>query len=117
MSQDSRTSRVELTGGLLAGVGASACCAGPLLVVSLGLGGAWVSQLTALAPLRPLFIALTLLFFAVAFYRLYLTPEACAPGRPCAASSVRGRQRLLFWLALLFTAGVVAFPWYAPLFY
>lgn len=102
---------------MLAGIGASACCAGPLVVVSLGLGGAWVSLLTTLEPLRPLFIILALLFFAMAFHRLYRESARCAPGEACASDAVRRRQRLLFWLSLGLTVAVVAFPWYAPLFY
>lgn len=108
--------RTLLLGGLAA-MGASACCAGPLLVVSLGLGGAWVSNLIALEPLRPLFIALVLLAFGLAFRRLYLVPAVCAPGDSCAVSAVRRRQRLTFWLALLAAAALVTFPWYAGLFY
>jgi mercuric ion transport protein len=117
MSSSPRSGRLALIGGLLAGAGASACCAGPLLVVSLGFGGAWLSQLTAMEPLRPLLIVLTLACFAVAFQRLYLAPVRCEPDRACAAPAVRVRQRRLFWLALLVTAAIVAFPWYAPLFY
>lgn len=108
--------RALLAGGLAA-VGASACCAGPLVVVSLGLGGAWVGSLTALEPLRPVFLALTTLAFGLAFHRLYLRPVACAPGEVCAVPGVRRRQRLMFWSALLPAAALVAFPWYAQLFY
>jgi len=106
--------RALLAGGLAA-IGASACCAGPLLVVSLGLGGAWVSSLVALEPLRPVFIALVLVAFGIAFRRLYLLP--CAPGESCAVAAVRRRQRWVFWLTLLPAAALVAFPWYAFLFY
>jgi mercuric ion transport protein len=108
---------VNLLGAVLAGVGASACCAGPLLAVSLGFGGAWLGTLTALAPLRPLFIALTAVLFALAFRRLYLVPAACATGDHCAASAVRRRQRLIFWLVLPAVAALVSFPWYARWFY
>lgn len=112
----STTFRTLLAGGLAA-VGASACCAGPLLVVSLGLGGAWVGSLTAMEPLRPLFIVLVVLAFGLAFRRLYLAPAPCAPDQACAVAAVRRRQRLIFWLVLLPAAALVAFPWYAGLFY
>ncbi|MPW22424.1 mercury transporter MerT [Paraburkholderia sp. CNPSo 3157] len=53
--------RWTTTGSLLAGaaaaLGASACCAGPFLLVVVGMGGAWSSRLTALRPFQPLFIA------------------------------------------------------------
>jgi len=103
--------------GAAASVGASACCAGPLLLVVLGVGGAWVSRLVALEPLQPYFVAAALAFFALAFHRLYLKPEAGVPGEVCAVSAVRRRQRAIFWVVALIAAALMAFPLYAPLFY
>lgn len=42
--------------GGLAAVLASACCLGPLVLVSIGLSGAWIGQLTRLEPLLPWFL-------------------------------------------------------------
>ena len=108
-------------GALLAGgaaaIGASACCAGPLLLVVLGVGGAWGSRLTALRPWQPLFVAAALAFFAVAFHRLYLGRVQCAPGEACAATHVRRRQRVVFWVVASAATVLMASPLYAPLFY
>jgi mercuric ion transport protein len=38
-----------------AAIGASLCCVVPLVLVSLGISGAWLASLTALEPYRPLF--------------------------------------------------------------
>lgn len=103
--------------GAAAAIGASACCAGPLLLVVLGVGGAWGSRLVALAPLQPYFVALALWFFGFAFYRLHRTREVCAPGEVCAVSAVRRRQRAIFWIVSAFAATLMSFPLYAPLFY
>lgn len=103
--------------GAAAAIGASACCAGPLLLVMLGVGGAWASNLVALEPLRPLFMAVALAFFGLAFHRLYLAPAACAPGEACAVLAVRHRQRIMFWVVFATAAALMAFPLYAPLFY
>ena len=46
-----------LAGAVLAGIGASACCVGPLLLLSMGIGGAWIVHLTALEPYRPVFLS------------------------------------------------------------
>ena len=100
-----------------AAIGASACCAGPLVLVVLGLGGAWGSSLMALGPLQPYFIALALIFFGFAFYRLYRSEAACTPEEACALPAVRHRQRALFWVVSAFAAALMAFPLYAPLFY
>ncbi len=102
----------SLLAGLLAGLGASACCLGPLLLLSLGISGSWISGLSALEPLRPLFIGISLLFLFLAYRRLYRVP-ACAPDAPC--SSDLRRQRRLFWLASVLVVLLIAFPWYGPL--
>ena len=107
----------SLMASVLAGVGASLCCTGPLVLLSLGIGGAWVGQLTALEPYSPIFIGLTLLFLGLAFRRLYLARQVCAPGTPCADPRLLKRQRLTFWTVAVLLIGLLAVPWVAPLFY
>ncbi|GGB91161.1 mercuric transporter [Marinobacterium zhoushanense] len=107
----------SLIASALAAIGASVCCVGPLVLLILGIGGAWVSNLTAMEPFRPYFIALTLLFLAAAFHRLYLVPWRCETGRICADPGVLGKQRLLFWIVTALLLGLLAVPWLAPLFY
>ena len=103
--------------GFAAAIGASACCAGPLLLVILGVSGAWGSRLVALEPLQPYFVAAALTFFGFAFYRLYRSQEACAPDEVCAIAAVRRRQRVIFWVVSVLAAALMSFPLYAPLFY
>jgi mercuric ion transport protein len=105
----------SLIAGALAAVGASVCCVGPLVLLMLGIGGAWISNLTALEPMRPWFIAGTLLFLGMAFRRLYLQPQVCAPGAACAEPIVLKRQRLIFWIVALLLLAFLAVPWAAPL--
>src|ERR1700709_2787665 len=87
--------RWSTTGPVLAGaaaaLGASACCAGPLLLVVLVLVGALGSHLTALRPFQPLFVAVSIAFFAVAFRRLYAQSEKCTAGGGRAGASGPGR--------------------------
>ena len=103
--------------GAAAAIGASACCAGPLLLVMLGVGGASASNLVALEPLQPVFMLVALAFFGLAFRRLYLAPTACAPGEACAVPALRHRQRIVFWVVFAIAAALMALPLYAPLFY
>lgn len=56
-----------ISGAIGAAVAASACCTIPLALVSIGVGGAWVSSLVALEPFRPLFIVLSVGLFGFAF--------------------------------------------------
>jgi len=109
--------KAALVGGMLAGIGASACCIGPLLLLSLGIGGAWIGHLTALEPFRPLFIVLTAVFLGLAFWRLYIVPPPCAEDDLCVVNRTRRVQRLLFWIVTPMTIGIVASPWILPLFY
>lgn len=103
--------------GAAAAVGASACCAGPLVLVLLGVGGAWGSRLVALEPYQTYFIAATLAFFGFAFYRLYLKPANCAPGDVCAVPGTRKRQKTVFWVVSVLALVLMSTPLYAPLFY
>ncbi|MES2317175.1 MAG: mercuric transporter MerT family protein [Pseudomonadota bacterium] len=88
----------SLVAGILAALGASACCAGPLIFLLLGVGGGWASHLIAFAPYSPYLTALTVLFMGAAFYNVYLRPRACAPDDACATGEVIGKQRILFWV-------------------
>jgi mercuric ion transport protein len=103
--------------GVAAGIGASVCCVGPLVLVALGISGAWIGNLTALEPYRPFFIALTLLFFGLAFRKLYLVPQSCEPGASCAEPRVLKRQRLTFWVVTALLLGLLMVPWVVPLLY
>ena len=107
----------SLLGGAAAAIGASACCAGPLLLVVLGVGGAWGSRLVALEVYQPYFISAALAFFGYAFFKLYRKPEDCAPGEACAIPAVRQRQRFIFWLVVVAALALMSLPLYAPLFY
>jgi mercuric ion transport protein len=108
--------RKILAAGALAAVGASACCVGPLVLLGLGISGAWIGTLTALEPVRPIFVVAALAFLGLAFRKLYLQPRACSPGASCAAPHVLSRQRLTFWVVGLSALGLLAVPEMAPLF-
>lgn len=107
----------SLLASALAAIGASACCVLPLVLLMLGIGGAWVAQLTKLEPYRPLFVLVTLIFLVLAWRKLYRTPQVCAADQPCADDRIIARQRTLFWLSVLPLSALLVFPWFAPYFY
>lgn len=109
--------RGSLVAGTLAAIGASLCCVAPLVLLGLGVGGAWIGSLTALEPYRPIFIVLTLVFLGLAFRKLYLVPRTCEPGTSCATPRSVTRQRSAFWIVSILLLGLLAVPWLAPLFY
>ncbi len=106
------SAKAPLAGGVIAGIGASICCVGPLVLLALGLGGAAAGLIAFFTPLRPIFIGLALVFLGYAAYRLFYVPAVCAPGTACAEPRTLRNQRLLFIGALIVTAALVAFPWY-----
>lgn len=101
----------------VAATGASLCCVAPLVLVTAGIGGAWISMLTQLEPLRPAFMGAALLLLGLAWHRLYRQPAVCEPGQLCADPAVQKRQRIIFWLAAIPLLLLLSFPWYASLFY
>ncbi|MNT36913.1 MerT mercuric transport protein [compost metagenome] len=107
----------SLITGVLAATAASVCCVGPLVLLTLGIGGAWVGSLTALEPYRPIFMWLTLLFLGLALRKLYLVPQGCAVGTQCTDRRTVKRQRLTFWIGTALLLGLLAVPWFVPLFY
>ena len=67
-----------IAGAFIAGLGAAACCLGPLVLLALGVGGAGASSLKVLDPYRPIFIVIAVVLLGFAFYRAYRTPAAAA---------------------------------------
>jgi mercuric ion transport protein len=114
MSEPQSSTRPSILLATLVAMGASACCAGPLILLGLGISGSWIGNLSQLEPFRPYFIGLTVVIFALAFRKLYLQPQTCAIGSPCADPDRLRKQRQSFWLSLLLVVLIVAFPWYAP---
>lgn len=100
-----------------AAIGASVCCVGPLVLLSLGIGGAWVSNLTALEPYRWIFVTITLGFLFLAFRKLYLVPRQCAPGDACAIPGTLRNQRIIFWVVSVVLVALLTFPYYGVVFF
>ena len=103
----------SIAAGVVSALGASSCCVVPLVLVSAGLGGAWVAQLRELERFFPAFVALAVAAFGFAFYRLYLKPADCSPDAACASPQVRRRQRIAFWITLVLAHALVISPYYA----
>lgn len=112
-----RAAGLPLLGGVLAGIAGSACCVGPLALVSIGVGGAWVANLTALQPWSPVFVALAVAAFGFAAYKLFYVPKVCAPGTPCADPRTLRSQRIVFAITVPLIAAMLSFPLYASWFY
>jgi mercuric ion transport protein len=73
------------TGSLLGALAASSCCIAPVVLFSLGVSGAWIGNLTMLAPYQPYFIAATAAFLGYGYWLVYRSPKiSCSVGAACA---------------------------------
>jgi mercuric ion transport protein len=116
-NNDQRRGRGALLTGGVAAILASTCCLSPLILLTLGISGAWISSLTLLEPYQPLFIgaAVVALFFA---YRHIWRPVAdCEPGQVCAVPAVNRSYKLLFGMTVALVVISLGFPLIAHWFY
>lgn len=99
-----------LVGAVIAGLLASACCIGPLLLVFLGIGSA--GALTALEPYSPIMMVLTFLFLGLAFYVAYRKPKAagCEADEACCTTGRKKFRKIMLWIATLFSLALLFFP-------
>lgn len=104
--------RWGLIGAIISAVGASVCCVGPLLLLGLGIGGAWIGNLTAMERYRPYWMTATLVFLGLAFFRIYRKPRkvVCTPGSACSSDGGR-RNKLILWIVTALVLGLLALPY------
>lgn len=116
-SRQIKSSNKGLVGAILAAIAASVCCVGPLLLLGLGAGGAWVGNLTAMEPFRPYLMGITLVLLGYAFYSIYSKPkaEACEPGSYCANPKSEKINKISLWIVAILVLGLLAVPYLTPL--
>lgn len=102
---------------IVASVAASICCVGPLVLITLGISGAWISTLTQFEVIRPIAISVTVLFVSFAFYKIYKQPKSCDSEKVCSKEGYKKANKTILWIAVLIIGLLISFPWYAPLFY
>ena len=110
------------SGSVIGAILASSCCILPLVLFSLGIGGAWMSNLTALEPYQPFFVVFTLLMLGIGFYHVYRKPKNTCRADACDMDGYCGKPladrviKLALWSATLLVVLVLAWPYIAPLF-
>jgi mercuric ion transport protein len=116
--RDRPTTKAELmaAGGILGAVAASTCCLVPLVLFTLGISGAWIGNLTALAPYQPCSLAAAAGFLGAGYYLVYRRPPAaCVEGEACARPLPNRFVKLALWAATVLAGAAVAFPYVAPI--
>jgi mercuric ion transport protein len=119
-----RDDAVARTALLLAGGAAllaSSCCVLPLVLVVVGVSGAWIGQLHRLAPYSPWLTAMALVSLVAAGWWIY-RPAAkasgnCAVGEGSTCGALGAFGRRWFWAVALLTAVPIAASLIAPSFY
>lgn len=109
-------------GAVLSAVVSSSCCWLPLLLPAFGVSGAGIAG--TLDVYRPVFIALTVVFLAAAFYFTYRPRRASAAGADCCAAAPTTRSRfsmmalnkVVLWGVTVLAVAFLFFPQYMRVF-
>lgn len=101
-------------GGIVGALAASSCCIIPLILFSLGVSGAWVGNLTALEPFKPIFIVATLGLLGYGYWLVYRSPKACEDGDACARPLPNRLVKSALFVSIVLTVIALFWNWVAP---
>jgi mercuric ion transport protein len=88
----------------------------PLVLFSLGVSGAWIGNLTRLAPYHPLIVGATVACLGYGYWLAYRAPRhACAEGQACARPLPNRLVRAALMVATIVVLVALAFDFLAPL--
>lgn len=110
--------RLLAAGGILGAILASSCCIVPLLLVTLGVSGAWIGSLTALESYKPYFLTATALLLAGGFWHVYFRRRRiCADGSYCGRPASGTITKLALWTGTVLALLAATVSHWAPLLY
>lgn len=101
--------------GVLGALAMTSCCILPLVLVSLGVTGVFIGQLTALYAYKWVTFSLAAVALGYGFWKAYrpVPADNCGTGA-CARPVDRGVMRALLWSALAVVLLALVFPYVAP---
>lgn len=101
--------------GLFGALLASSCCILPLVLFSVGIGGAWIGNFTQLAPYKPFFVAGTAGALGAGYWLVHrASKRACAEGDACARPLPTRVVRAVLIAATILVIAAFAFDYVAP---
>ena len=110
------TPKLLTAGGVLGALAASSCCIVPLALFGLGVSGAWIGNLTQLAPYQPYFIVAAAACLGGGYWLLYRSRKiACADEEICARPLPNRIVKTGLVLATILVISALAFDLLAPL--
>src|SRR5215472_1931695 len=108
--------KIAALGGIVAALVASSCCIVPVALFSLGISGAWIGNLTQLAPYQPYFLAAALLCLGAGYWLSHRSSKrACAAGEACAQPLPNRLVKGMLLIATVLVVAAIAFDLLAPL--
>ena len=103
-------------GGIFGALAASTCCILPLGLTLLGVSGAWMGNLRAMAPYQPFFVLLAVASISYGFYSVYRKPEtSCTEGNTCARPVGGNIVKISLWLGTILIIATLTFSLWFPL--
>jgi mercuric ion transport protein len=108
---------LPLIGGLITALLSTVCCILPLVLLLMGIGGSWISNLTALEPYKPIFIGITFVFLVIAYWQIFMKKQDCEEGKICAVPENKRKYKIIFWIATLIVLASATNGLWAPFFY
>lgn len=107
--------RVATAGSLFGALAMTSCCILPLVLVSFGVGGVWVAQLTALYAYKWYTFAAASAFIGWGFWKVHRAETGeCRDGAACTRPVNRRLMKASLWLAAAVTAIAMIFPYITP---
>lgn len=107
--------QIVAAGGIIGALAASSCCILPLVLFSLGISGAWIANLTALARYKPYFATATLGMLGYGYHLVYVKPRPVCFDGSCARPLPNRLVKSSLWIAAMLVAAALAFDDVAPL--
>lgn len=110
-----RGARAATMGGVAGALAMISCCILPLVLVSFGVGGVWIVQLTALYAYKWYTFAFASAFIGYGFWKVHRAEQgACRDGATCTRPMNRRVMKASLWLASIVTAVAMIFPYFTP---
>ena len=103
-------------GGLLGALAAASCCIMPLVLFSLGVSGAWIGNLTQLAPYQPIFIAASLACLSAGAWLIRRESKQACAVEACARPLPNRLVKAALIVAALLVMAAIGLDFLGPLF-
>ncbi len=85
---------------IVAGLAASVCCLAPALLVTVGVGGAWIGNLGRFEPFRPYLLTGAWLVLALGFYQNRKSKRGCREGE-CEIPRAAKIRTISLWIGFV----------------